>query len=123
MMVVVVMMMVVVLARFLDEEAGTGETAADGFLGFQDHLFGELKGNDGFLKKRQGHAKVEQGGAEHVATDAGGAVEMEVGRHGSRILKIQAGIEGGSGEGGREEYGISDMGRRWGKREATDYRL
>ena len=52
MMVVVVMMMVVVC--FLDEEAGTGETAADGFLGFQDHLFREVKGLDGFLKKGQG---------------------------------------------------------------------
>ena len=95
-----VMMMVVVC--FLDEEAGTGETAADGFLGFQDHLFREVKGLDGFLKKGQGHAKVEQGGAEHVATDAGGAVEMEMGRrHQIRILNKQAGIEGGCGLGDR----------------------
>ena len=99
-MVVIMVMMMMVVSGLLDQKAGAGETAADGFLGIQDHLFREVKGLDSFLKKRQGHAKVEQGGAEHVATDAGGAVEMEVGRHGCRILKIQAGIEGGSGEGG-----------------------
>jgi hypothetical protein len=34
-------------------------------------------------------------GAEHVAADAGGAVEMEVERHGVVILNQQAGIEKG----------------------------
>ena len=86
MMVVGVMMMVVVLARFLDEEAGTGETAADGFLGFQDHLFREVKGIDGFLKKGERHVQIEESGAEHVAADPGRATEVKVGRrHRKRI--------------------------------------
>ena len=41
---------------------------------------------DGFLEKEYGHAEVEQGATEHVTTDAGRAIEMEMGRgHGNRI--------------------------------------
>ena len=87
-MVTVVMMMVVMVTGLLDEKAGAGQAAADGFLRFEDHFFRELEGPDGLLKNGEGHAQIKQGGAEHVATDAGRAVEMEVSRlHLERISK------------------------------------
>ena len=87
-MMVIVVMMVVVVPRSLDQKAGAGQTAADGALGLEGDFFRQAKGGNSFLKEGEGHAQIEESGAEHVAADAGGAVEMEVGRHGCRILKI-----------------------------------
>ena len=84
MMVVIVMMMVV--AGFLDQEAKTGKAAPDSLFGFEGDLFGQLQGGNDLLKDGQGYAQMEEGGTEHVATDAGRTVEMEVGcRHEKRI--------------------------------------
>jgi hypothetical protein len=45
-----------------------------------------MEGGDGFLKKVEGDPQIQKGGTEHVAADAGGAVEMEMGgRHVERI--------------------------------------
>ncbi len=77
-----VMMVVVrvVVAGFLNEKAGAGQTAADRALGLEGDLFRQVEGGNSFLKEGEGHAQIEESGAEHVAADAGGAAEMEVGR-------------------------------------------
>jgi len=82
----VVVIMVMVVAGVLDEEAETGEAAPDRLFGFEDDLFGEVKRGDGLLKDGKWYAQMEEGGREHVATNAGRAVEMEMGcRHRKRI--------------------------------------
>jgi len=76
----------VVVALLLHEKAGAGQATADGAFGLEDDLFREVEGTDGFLKEGEGHAQIQECGAEHVATDARGTVEMEVGRrHEKRI--------------------------------------
>jgi len=94
-MVIMVVMMMVVVAEFLDEKAGAGQTTADGALGLKRDLFRQVKASNSFLKEGEGHARIEEGGTEHVAADPGWAVEMEVGcRHPLKILKKRAEIEG-----------------------------
>jgi hypothetical protein len=45
-----------------------------------------MEGGDGFLEKVEWDPQIQKGGTEHVAADAGGAVEMEMGgRHVERI--------------------------------------
>ena len=45
-----------------------------------------MEGYDRFLEKVEGDPQIQKGGTEHVAADAGGAVEMEMGgRHDERI--------------------------------------
>ena len=52
------------------------QTAAAPLLQHQPELAGEAEGSQGFLNHRQGHAEVEQGGQQHVARQAGGAIEQ-----------------------------------------------
>jgi hypothetical protein len=83
---VMVIMVVVVVARFLNEKAGAGQTAANGALGLEEDLFRQVEGGNSFLKEGKGYAQIEESSAEHVAADTGGAAEMEVGRrHRKRI--------------------------------------
>ena len=85
-MVIMVVVRVVVVAGFLNEKAGAGQTAANGALGLEGDLFRQVEGGNSFLKEGEGHAQIEESSAEHVAADAGGAAEMEVGRrHRKRI--------------------------------------
>lgn len=78
-MMVAVIMGVVMVSRFLNEEASAGETAADRPFRLKKYFFWKLKGGNRLLEKRKGNAEVEEGGAEHVATDAGGTIKMEMG--------------------------------------------
>jgi hypothetical protein len=81
-----VVIMMVVVARLLDQEAEASQAAPDRFFGFKDNLFGEVERSHGLLKDRKWDSQMKNGGTKHVAADAGGAVEMEVGRrHGKRI--------------------------------------
>ncbi|MEY2851982.1 MAG: hypothetical protein RL549_681, partial [Verrucomicrobiota bacterium] len=77
---VIMVVVRVVVAGFLNEKAGAGQTAANGALGLEGDLFRQVEGGNSFLKEGEGHAQIEESGAEHVAADAGGAAEMEVGR-------------------------------------------
>jgi hypothetical protein len=46
----------VVVAGFFHEEAGAGQAAADGALGLEDDLFGQVERTDSFLQQGQRHA-------------------------------------------------------------------
>jgi hypothetical protein len=84
--VMVVVIVVMVVAGFLDQEAKTGKAAPDSLFGFEGDLFGQLQGGNGLLKEGERYAQMEEGSTEHVATDAGRTVEMEMGcRHEMRI--------------------------------------
>jgi hypothetical protein len=69
----------VVFVRGFYKEAGTGQTASERALRFQDHFFWEVKTLDSVLKEGQGHAEVEESGGKHVSADSRGAIEMEMG--------------------------------------------
>jgi hypothetical protein len=69
----------VVFVRGFYKEAGTGQTASERALRFQDHFFWEVKTLDSVLKEGQGHAEVEESGGEHVSADSRRAIEMEMG--------------------------------------------
>ena len=78
-MMVVVIMGVVMVSGFRNEEASTGQTAADRSFRLEEYFFGKLEGGNGFLEKRERDSEIQQGGAEHIAADAGGTIEMEMG--------------------------------------------
>ena len=84
------MLMVVILMMvgtgFLDQKTKAGETSPDRLFSFENDLFGKVQGGDGLLKHGKRDAEMEQGGAEHVAANAGGTIEMKMGcRHRKRI--------------------------------------
>ena len=78
-MVVVVIMGVVMVSGFLDEEASTGQTAADRSFRLEEYFFGKLEGGNGFLEEREGKTEVEEGGGKHVSANSGRTIEMEMG--------------------------------------------
>jgi len=78
-LVMVRVVMGIVFMRGFNKEAGTGQTASERALRFQDHFFWELKTLDSVLKEGQGHAEVEESSSKHVSADSRRAIEMEMG--------------------------------------------
>lgn len=78
-MMVAVIMRVVMMSRFLDQKASAGQATADRSFRLEKHFFGKMEGGNCFLKKGEGDPEIQQGGAEHIAADAGRTIEMEMG--------------------------------------------
>lgn len=77
-----------------DVDFGAGDAAADYFAGFEAGA--DVEGSGGLFEKRNGDAGVDKRAEEHVATDAGEAVEI-ADTHRLMILNCRTRHCGGGG--------------------------